>query len=60
RLWRRSRGERPWDARLGETAARVPFLMVVGMFLAAIFTLAILLAGLSPLLAPTCAPGSVP
>jgi hypothetical protein len=64
RLWRRAReGLRvdaepgdpgQWDARMGERGARSVFLLVLAMFLAAVFTLGIVLEGLPPLFAPLC------
>ena len=50
----------PWDARMGERGARAVFLGVVAMFLAAIFTLAIVLEGLPVLFAPLCPAWTMP
>jgi hypothetical protein len=53
-------GPEAWDARLGERGARAVFLGVVGMFLAGIFTLAIVLQGLPALFAPFCPAWTMP
>jgi hypothetical protein len=47
-------------SHLAEREARIPFLMVMGMFLAGVFTLAIVLVGLAPLQVLSCVDGSVP
>jgi hypothetical protein len=53
-------GPEPWDARMGERGARGVFLGVVAMFMAAIFTLAIVLQGLPALFAPFCPAWTMP
>jgi hypothetical protein len=50
----------PWDARMGERGARAVFLGVVAMFMAAIFTLAIVLQGLPVFFAPFCPAWTMP
>lgn len=49
-----------WDARMGERTARVSFLMVVGLVLAAIFSLGVVYEALTVFLAPLCEPGVAP
>jgi len=61
RLWMRARAvDRPtddrWDARMGERTARVSFLMVMGLVMAALFALGIAYQAAPVLLAQTCAP----
>lgn len=63
-VWMRSRAiDRPtddaWDARMGERTARVSFLMVAGLMLSALFTIAITYAGLSLLFLSTCPAATV-
>jgi hypothetical protein len=45
-----------WDARMGERTARVSFLMVMGLVMAALFALGIAYQAAPVLLAQTCAP----
>lgn len=70
RLWRRGQsalvtdaepGEpEAWDARMGERGARMSFLAVLALFMAAVFTLLILLEGLPALLAQACPATTMP
>ena len=63
RLWIRARAaDRPiddrWDARMGERTARVSFLMVMGLVMAALFALGILYQVAPVLLAQPCSPAA--
>lgn len=63
RVWLRARAiDRPqedaWDARMGERTARVSFLMVTGLVLSALFTIAIGYAGLPLFFLQTCQAGA--
>lgn len=63
RRWRLSRAvDRPtddaWDARMGERTARVSFLMVTGLILTILFSIAIFYEALTLYLVPLCAPGA--
>lgn len=70
RLWRRGQdalvsdaepGEpESWDARMGERGARMSFLAVVALFMAALFSLLIVLEGLPGLLTQACPTTTVP
>ena len=60
RLWVRARAvDRPtddhWDARMGERTARVSFMMVMSMVMAALFAIGILYQAAPVLLAQPCA-----
>jgi hypothetical protein len=54
RAWRQVRVQQAWLTSMGEPRGRSSFLTLVGVGVAAIFTLLILLAGLPPLFVPTC------
>jgi hypothetical protein len=63
RIWMRARlVDRPvddsWDARMGERTARVSFLMVVGLVLAALFALSIIYQAVPVFMASVCTPAS--
>ena len=63
RRWHVSRAvDRPeddaWDARMGERTARVSFLMVTGLILAILFSIAIVYEALTLYLVPLCEPGA--
>ena len=49
-----------WDARMGEHAARVSFLMVTGVVLSMLFTLGIVYESVVIFLAPACPAGVWP
>ena len=49
-----------WDARLGERGARISFLALLALFMAAMFGYLIVLEGLPSLFAPLCHAGTVP
>lgn len=62
RVWVRARAiDRPtddsWDARMGERSARVSFLMVTGLVLSILFTIAIAYVGIPLLFLATCPAG---
>ena len=49
-----------WDARLGERSARISFLALLALFMAAMFGYLIVLEGLPSLFAPLCHTSTVP
>ncbi|MBC8089655.1 MAG: hypothetical protein H7Z40_20520 [Phycisphaerae bacterium] len=63
RVWLRARDiDRPtddsWDARMGERTARVSFLMVSGLVMSLLFTVAIVYAGIPLFYLATCPAGA--
>lgn len=56
RRWRAMGGGGAWDRVLDVPGGRGGFYWMLGMLLAALFTLVIVLEGLPPLFVPTCAP----
>jgi hypothetical protein len=63
RLWVRAREvdlptDDRWDARMGERTARVSFLMVTGLAMAGLFSLAILYEAAPVLLVQPCSPAT--
>lgn len=70
RLWRHGQaallqdaepgGPEAWDARMGERGARMSFLAVVSLFMAAVFTLLIFLEGLPALFTQACPATTMP
>ena len=49
-----------WDDRMSERGARVVFLSVMGLFMAAVFTWLIVLQGMPPLFASACPATTIP
>lgn len=56
RNWRRVQHTSSWEHAVDEAGGHEGLMFLVGMMLAALFTLLILMSGISPFLVPMCAP----